>query len=498
VSLKAGVVQKALAYIAEEMGRVLKRSAISPNIRERLDMSCAILDSEGKVLAQAEHIPVHLGSLSWAAKKLIPKAEELIEKEGDVVITNNPYLTGTHLNDVTVLTKYKDVWVVNKAHHVDVGGPVPGSLNPNAKTLYEEGIVIEPSLVAREWKANELAEELSQKVRNPKVFKADLRAQIASLRAGLARLKELEERYGDIENYKEIFLRSSELTYRKALEGKEGKGLAEVPLELPNGEIAKIRVELEIGDRVVADFSGTSPQVPFNLNAVEGVAYAALSFFVKALTVPEGPVDEGLYSLLEVRTEEGSLLNPRFPAAVGAGNLETSQRALEALLLASQSFLDSPSAGPGTMSNLILSWKNRVYYETNAGGGSASPSSDGENAVQWGMTNTMNTPIEVLEQEMPVLFTTYSVRRGSGGRGLHRGGDGVVREFVALDDMEFTVIMSRFKTASKGAKGGEDGLPGRVVADGEELPGYASGKLKKGSKLRLETPGAGGWGAPKV
>ncbi|NPA84586.1 MAG: hydantoinase B/oxoprolinase family protein [Crenarchaeota archaeon] len=471
------------------MGSVLKRSAVSPNIRERLDMSCAVLDGEGRILAQAEHIPVHLGSLSWAAKRLLRSVEGLVEDEGDVAAVNDPYITGTHLNDVTVITKYKDLWIVNKAHHVDVGGPVPGSLNPKARTLYEEGVVIEPQLVAKGWEPLSSAKELAKEVRDPKTFEADLKAQIAALRTGHARLRELEERYGSVEEYKDTFLSSSRKLYSEAL--KEGEGEAEVPLELPDGGFAKIRVRLKVDREVEADFSGTSPQVPFNLNAVEGVAYAAVAFFVKASTVPEGPVDDGLYSLIKVKTEEGSLLNPRYPAAVGAGNLETSQRALEAVVLAAP---EGPSAGPGTMSNLILSWRRKVYYETNAGGGSAVVSSDGENAVQWGMTNTMNTPIEVLEQEMPVLFTEYSVRRGSGGGGLRKGGDGVVRELVALDDMEFTVIMSRFKTGSKGAAGGGEGLPGRVLLDGRELPGYSSGRLKKGSKLRLETPGSGGYG----
>ncbi len=493
MSLRAGIVQRALAYIAEEMGAVLKRSAVSPNIRERLDMSCAILDDEGRVLAQAEHIPVHLGSLSWAAKRLIPKVEALIEREGDIVVVNDPYLTGTHLNDVTVITRYKGFWVVNKAHHVDIGGPVPGSLNPKAKTLQEEGLVIEPELVAERWEFVDIR-KFAERVRNPKVFEADLKAQAAALRLGVRRLKEAEERYGDLKDYAEEFLMASERSYRKALEGMEGKGEAEVPLELPDGGFARIKVRLEVGKRVVADFAGTSKQVPFNLNAVEGVAYAAVSFFVKAMTLPEGPVDDGLYRLIEVRTEKGSLLNPEFPAAVGAGNLETSQRTLEALLLAAQAFTRAPSPGPGTMSNLILSLGNKVYYETNGGGGSATASSDGENAVQWGMTNTMNTPIEVLEQEMPVLFTAYSVRRGSGGGGLHKGGDGVVREFVALEKMEYTVIMSRYLTTSRGVRGGEDGSPGRVLVDGKEVPGYSSGVLEKGSRLRLETPGAGGWG----
>ncbi|ABU81475.1 hydantoinase B/oxoprolinase family protein [Ignicoccus hospitalis] len=493
MKLRAGVVQRALSYIAEEMGSVLKRSSVSPNIRERLDMSCALLDEDGRVLAQAEHIPVHLGSLSWAAPRLVERASELVEDEGDVMIVNDPYLTGTHLNDVTVMTKYKNVWIVNKAHHVDVGGPVPGSLNPNAKTLFEEGIVIEPALVAKRWRVLKVAEDLAKGVRGPKTFLADLKAQIAALRTGLQRLRELEDRYGDINEYKEDFLEASKRAYSERLAEVSGEGEAEVPLELPEG-LAKIRVRLKVGEVVEADFSGSSDQVPYNLNAVEGIAYAAVAFFVKAMTVPEGPVDHGLYSLIKVKTREGSLLNPRFPAAVGAGNLETSQRALEAVVLAAQGFSHAPSGGPGTMSNLILSWGNKVYYETNAGGGSATKDSDGQNAVQWGMTNTMNTPIEIIEREAPVLFTRYSVRRGSGGAGTHKGGDGVVREFIALDDLKVTVIMSRYLTKSPGAKGGSDGEPGAVLVDGEPVEGYFSGELKKGSRLTLMTPGAGGWG----
>ncbi len=487
-SLRAGIVRKAMSYITEEMGVTLKKSAISPNIRERLDLSCAILGPEGEVLAQAEHIPVHLGSLSWAAKRLIEVASDLIEEPGDVVIVNNPYLTGTHLNDVTVITKTNVGWIVNKAHHVDVGGPVAGSLNPYAKTLYDEGYVIEPTLIAKRWKPLDgVISYIASHVRNDKVFKADLKAQLASLRLGHLRLKEAQDRYGNLLSYAKEYLEASKREYLEALKDREGKGEAEVKLELPEG-YAKIKARVELKDGLLVDFSGTSKQVPYNLNAVEGVAYAAASFFFKSAFLPEGPVDQGLYDLVKVKTEEGSLLNPHFPAAVGAGNLETSQRALWAIIKAS-SFLDPPSAGPGTMSNVVIAHGKKVYYETNGGGGSSTSTRDGANAVQWGMTNTMNTPIEVVEAELPVLFLEYSVRRGSGGKGKRKGGDGIVRKWMALDDLEISLIVSQVNEPSPGEP---PGRPAEVIINGESVSGYYSGRLKRGDVVELKTPGAGG------
>ena len=487
-SLRAGIVRKAMSYIAEEMGVTLKKSAISPNIRERLDLSCAILGPEGEVLAQAEHIPVHLGSLSWAAKRLIGVVDDLIEEPGDVVIVNNPYLTGTHLNDVTVITKTEVGWLVNKAHHVDVGGPVAGSLNPYAKTLYDEGYVIEPTLIAKKWKPLDgVISYIASHVRNEKVFKADLKAQLASLKLGHSRIVEAKERYGDLLSYAKEYLEASKREYLEALGGKEGKGEADVKMELPEGHVT-IKVKIELKEGLLADFTGTSPQVPYNLNAVEGVAYAATSFFFKSMFLPEGPVDQGLYDLIKVKTEEGSLLNPKFPAAVGAGNLETSQRVLWALLKAS-SFLNPPSAGPGTMSNVIIAYGKKVYYETNGGGGSATSEKDGANAVQWGMTNTMNTPIEIVEAELPVLFLKYSVRRGSGGKGRKRGGDGIVRKWTALDELEVNLIVSQTSEQSPGEPPGSEA---KVLINGKEVSGYFSGKLKRGDVLELWTPGAGG------
>ena len=497
-----GIVQRALAYIAEEMGVMLRNSSVSPNIRERLDMSCAILTDEGKVASQAEHIPVHLGSLAWASRRLISAVQKRFGdlEEGDVVILNDPYVTGTHLNDVTAITKVSIGWLVNKAHHVDIGGPVPGSLNPLAKSLQEEGIVIEPTILSKRWnlEENEI-KRLSREVRNPKAFVADVKAQIASLREGSTRIREAVEKYG-VEFLKssiEEYIISSRSLYSRTLsqfEGLTGKGIS--IMETPLGDV-RIRVRLNIRDGVLeADFSDTDEQLPLNVNAVEGVAYAATSFFLKALTKPEGPVDQGLYDVIVVKTREGTLLNPRYPAAVGAGNLETSQRALESLLVAlSEGWEDAPSSGPGSMSNVIISWKDKVYYETNGGGGSATSKENGENAVQWGMTNTMNTPIEVLEMEIPILFTRYRVRRGSGGKGKYKGGDGIIRAWRALDRVKVTVMMSRAKYPSPGV-GAEGGKPGKIYVKSRAgvkiLNGYDSVTLEYGDEFILETPGGGG------
>ena len=500
-TLRAGIVQKALTYIAEEMGIVLRNSSISPNIRERLDMSCALLTEDGRVAAQAEHIPVHLGSLAWAAPKLLKAVEDIIEGVGDVAIVNDPYITGTHLNDITVITKSQIGWVVNKAHHVDVGGPKPGSLNPEAKTLFEEGEVIRPILIAKSWELKEeIIAEIAKRVRNGGVFKADLRAQIASLREGVIRLQEVIERFGKDETSSLIdyYIEHLSNTYRELLSSKlEGyNGFGKTVMETPNGDV-DIAVSVKVLDGTIyADFSESSDQLPNNMNAVEGVAYAATSFLVKALTKPQDPVNHALYSIIQVKTREGSILNPKYPAAVGAGNLETSQRALEALVLSLTEREElAPSAGPGTMANLILSTNDKVYYETNGGGGSATATEEGENGVQWGMTNTMNTPIEVLEHDLPILFITYKIRRGSGGQGRKKGGDGIIRSFKALSKLNATVIMSRTKYPSPGVNA-SSGMPGKIaVKRGKEvrvLGGFESVELNEGDIFVLETPGAGG------
>ncbi|UXD21938.1 5-oxoprolinase [Ignicoccus pacificus DSM 13166] len=501
-NLKVGIIQRALSYIAEEMGIVLRNSSMSPNIRERLDMSCALLTDDGRIAAQAEHIPVHLGSLAWASKRILNAIEAKIGElgVGDVIIMNDPYLTGTHLNDVTVITKSPLGWVINKAHHVDVGGPVPGSLNPRARTLYEEGLVIEPTLIAKSWEVDEkVLNELASQVRVPKVFRSDVKAQIASLREGVRRINELLERYSKelILNSIDSFIESSRALYSKHLSEFEGiEGFGETILETPLKDV-KIGVRLKIEDDLLkVDFSPTDDEVPLNVNAVEGIPYAATSFFLKALTVPEGPVDQGLYDSIDVKTREGSLLNPHYPAAVGAGNLETSQRALEALLIALASATDkAPSCGPGTMANVVISTKNKVYYETNGGGGSSTSREDGENAVQWGMTNTMNTPIEVLEQELPILFLQYRVRRGSGGYGRRKGGDGLIRSWKALERIKVTVMMSRTKYPSPGVKA-SPGKPGnvRIVKKQTEylIGGYDTVELEPDDVFIIETPGGGG------
>ncbi len=498
--LKAGIIQRALSYITEEMGIVLRNSAFSPNIRERLDMSCALLSHEGKVIAQAEHIPVHLGSLAWASSRIINAVKDLVESDGDVVVLNDPYKTGTHLNDVTVVTRGPLGWIVNKAHHVDVGGPIPGSLNPNASTLYEEGMVIEPTLVAKGWEIlDDVIKEMAREVRDPRVFEADLKAQIASLREGWLRSKEVIERYGleTVLRSTDVFIETSRKTYSNFLrkyEGFEGEGVS--ILESPLGEI-RIHARVSIKDgMLIADFTRSSDQVRSNVNAVEGIAYAATSFLVKSITEPNGPVDHGLYQVIRVKTREGSILNPIYPAAVGAGNLETSQHTLESLLLAISELEEvSASAGPGTMANVIISHGNKVYYETNGGGGSATSYSDGENAVQWGMTNTMNTPIEVIEHDLPILFTSYRVRRGSGGKGRRKGGDGLIRSWKALDKIKVTLMMSRIRYPSPGI-GAESGAPGKAYVKRDEnfitLNGYDTVTLDAGDEFVLMTPGAGG------
>ncbi|ALU12075.1 5-oxoprolinase [Ignicoccus islandicus DSM 13165] len=499
--LKVGIVQKTLSYISEEMGVVLRNSSSSPNIRERLDFSCAIFDSHGRVVAEAEHIPVHLGSMAWASKKLIEAYESLGLGSGDVLMTNDPYLTGTHLNDVTMVSRYSDFYIAVKAHYVDIGGPKAGSLNPFAKYLYEEGIVIKPIRAASNWVLSKEATNLARSVRNPRLFVADVNAQLSSIRWGYMQLKEFIEKKtldfikSAIDSYIEITRES----YAQTLIPLAGThGSSEIPLELPNLDIAHIRLSVKIDtEKVFFDFTESDDEVDYNLNAVEGISYAAASFFIKSFFGAQKDVNQGLYDVIHVKTRKGSILNPNYPRAVGAGNLETSQRILQSIILAFSKITDEvPSLGPGTMSNLIISYKDRTYYETNGGGGSATKWEDGENGVQWGMTNTLNTPIEVIESELPILFTEYGIRRNSGGKGRRKGGDGIVREFESLDDITVITLLSQTRFPSYGI-GGTNGSPGRIVVyrSGSEVVqtnGYLELNLKKGDRVRLETPGAGG------
>lgn len=509
------LIYRATAFVAEEAGAALRRSALSPNIRERADHSVAVLDAEGRIVAQAEHIPVHLGSFHVGVANVVRWMErEGVELgPGDALALNDPYISGTHLNDVMVLSPI--YWqgrlvgyMVNKAHHVDVGGPVPASINPNARTLYEEGLVLPPVKLV---KAGRLDRELLSvwlaNVRMPEAALGDLRAQLAANAVGAARVVELFQRHGPAvrEAWEEAIRYGRELALRGMARWPRGTYAAEDHLEW-RGSLLPIRVRLTIGDDgVEADFGGTAGQVEGPLNAVLGVTFSATAFPVRCLLPQDVPTNHGFYSLLRLRAPEGTLVNPRRPAAVAGGNLETSQRVADAVFKALAEAMPDrvPAAGSGTMMNVMMGgvWRGAgwSYYETIGGGTGGRPGKPGVSGVHVNMTNTMNTPIEVAERQYPLLFTAYHIREGSGGEGRWRGGDGIVRAFKVLAPTRLAVLADRVMQGPWGLAGGKPGRPARIAirrADGrvEELDGKAVTDLQPGDEVVIETPGGGGWG----
>jgi N-methylhydantoinase B len=509
------LIYKATEFIAEEVGVVLKRSAFSPNIREREDHSVAIVDVDGRIVAQAEHIPVHLGSLYVGVKSLLEymSRERLELAEGDVVVTNDPYITGTHLNDVMMLSPiYVDGvlvgYVVTKAHYVDVGGPAPASLNPHARTIYEEGLVIPPVRIVKKGSIDrEVLSILLSNFKTPEYAVGDIHAQIAAHRAGALRVKELFQRYPRVlEAWEEAIEYTRKLTLLEYEKWPAGVYEAEDYLDWRD-KLYKIRVKLELKKSgVVADFTGTDRQVDEPINAVYGVTFAATSFAVRCALGGEIPVNHGFYSSITVVAPEGTIVNPTKPAPVGAGNLETSNRIVDAVFLALSKALPGkiPAASSGTMMNIMVGgvYRGRYwsYYETIGGGTGARPFKDGVSGVHVNMTNTKNTPIEVAEREYPLLFTAYSIREGSGGRGRFRGGDGIVRAFRVLAPATLSVIASRFKVAPWGLEGGEPGATARVLikrVDGRVEEVYQETvSLNPGDEVVIQTPGGGGYGRP--
>lgn len=508
------VVFKATEYIAEEVGVALKRSAFSPNIRERMDFSVAVADSSGRIVAQAEHIPVHLGSLHVGLMNLLRYLEEehIELRSGDVVVTNDPYITGTHLNDVTMISAVHYIgkppaYIVTKAHYVDVGGSAPASLNPNAKTLYEEGLVIPPVKLVTSGSVNrDVLNIIQANFKTPDYAIGDIHAQIASHRVGELRIRELLQKYSGVyEAWSEAIdytRRLVELEYEK---WQSGVYEAEDFLDWGN-VVYRIKVKLEVKTSgVIADFTGTDKQVDEPVNAVLGVTFAATSFSVRCALGKDIPTNYGFYSTVQVIAPEGTIINPMKPAPVGAGNLETSNRIADVVFLALSRALRGkiPAAASGTMMNLMIGGVYRgkywSYYETIGGGTGARPFKNGVSGVHVNMTNTMNTPIEIAEREYPLLFTEYRIREGSGGRGKYRGGDGVVRSLRVLAPATLSIIASRFKTRPWGLEGGEPGLPARVTIrrkSGRIEQIYSQTiTLDVGDEITIETPGGGGYGA---
>jgi N-methylhydantoinase B len=488
------VLTGALHAICEEMGAVLIRSAHSANIKERRDASTALFTPEGEMVMQAEHIPVHLGAMPAAVASVLDE-EHAPERSW---ILNDPYRGGTHLPDITVITPVFAgggagqagrliAFAANRAHHADVGGPTPGSMPADSTTLSDEGVVIEPRVLD-----DEAIASLSGQMRRPDQRRADLRAQLAAGRVGALRLAELEQRVG-VDTLKEAFaevLDYAERRTRACLEElDDGERSAEDVLEAREGDL-RIALRAAVhGDRLTLDFSGTDDQHEGNLNCPLAVTRSACYFAMRVLTDPDIPANAGAYRPVEVIAPEGSLLNARSPAAVVGGNVETSSRVADVVLAAFGRAL-----GQGTMNNVTLGDEDTVYYETIGGGQGACEDADGPSGVHVAMSNTLNTPIEALELEFPMRMIEYSLRRGSGGGGAHRGGDGVVRELEALAPLSYSLITERRRHPPRGAAGGEDGAPGRNLLDGSELEPKSIGKLEPGQRLRIETPGGGGYG----
>jgi len=484
-----------LRAACEEMGATLIRSAYSANIKERHDCSTALFDAAGELVMQAEHIPVHLGSMPDAVAAVL--GEEQLP--GSAWILNDPYRGGTHLPDVTLISPvFVDGellgFAASRAHHADIGGPTPGGMPAFSKTLEEEGVVIPP---ARAEDAE--LERLARQMRSPRQRLADLRAQRAANRVGELRLAELASRHGlvQLRSGMEEILAYAERRTRAALSAlPDGVYGAEDVLEDDREGATRdavLRVEATIaGDRLRLDFSGTDPQLAGNLNCPLSVTKSAAFFAVRVLTDPDAPPSAGAHRPIEVHAPAGCLLNARYPAAVAAGNVETSSRVADLVIAALGGARPVPAQGQGTMNNLTLANEDFTYYETLGGGQGACPDADGPSAVHVAMSNTLNTPVEALETEFPLRVRELSLRRGSGGRGGHRGGDGIVREIEALAPMHFTLIGERRRHPPHGRGGGEDGQPGLNLLDGKPLPSKSEGDLGPGNRLRIETPGGGG------
>jgi N-methylhydantoinase B len=509
------VMSGAMRAACEEMGAVLIRASHSANIKERRDCSTALFDSAGEMVMQAEHIPVHLGSMPEAVAAILDREQ----RPGVSWMLNDPYRGGTHLPDITLISPiFGDGVLVgfaaSRAHHADVGGPTPGGMPAGSTRLEEEGEVIPPTPAG----AGEL-EELVARMRSPRQRLADLRAQQAANRVGAIRMAELAQAHGleELRDAMAEILDYAERRTRAALgELADGTYEAEDVMEDDAGGRERdvlLRVTATVrGDDLILDFAGTDGQVEGNLNCPLSVTKSAAFFAVRALTDPDAPPSAGAYRPIEIRAPEGCLLNSTPPAAVAAGNVETSSRVADLVVSALSEARPAPAQGQGTMNNLTLAnatsgrdderhrgrqvdvdW---TYYETIGGGQGACPDADGPGAVHVAMSNTLNTPIEALETEFPLRVRALAIRRGSGGGGRHRGGEGIVRELEALVPMRFTLISERRRHPPRGRDGGGDGEPGRNLLNGQALPSKCEGALARGDVLRIETPGGGGYGAP--
>jgi N-methylhydantoinase B len=485
------VIGASLRSIAEEMGAVLIRSSLSANIKERRDCSTALFDERGRMIAQAEHIPVHLGAMPDAVAAVIPLGLE----PGQVAILNDPYTGGTHLPDVTLVSRTDLGYAVSRAHHADVGGIEPASLPAFSQTLDEEGVILPPQLLT-----DDVLERFVEATRQPEERRGDLRAQLSSHRLAERRIEELCARHGrdSVAAAMDGLYAYSERMVRAALAKLPGgSGEAADVVEAVDGDLT-IHCKVEIaGDVVRIDFAGTAPQYDGNLNCPLAVTKSACYFVVRCLTEPDLPASGGAFAPVTVTAPEGCLVNARPPAAVVAGNTETSSRIVDVVFAALGEIVPVPAAGQGTMNNLAFGNDRFTYYETVGGGQGACPVADGPSGVHVAMSNTFATPAEAIELEYPLRVECWELRAGSGGAGVRRGGDGVVRELRVLEDCRLSVLAERRRNAPPGRAGGAEGATGRNLVNGEQQPPKLTRQLHAGDVVRVETPGGGGYGAPE-
>lgn len=508
-----------LTSIAEEMGVVLRKTSYSANIKERRDYSCAVYDSRGETVAMGDHMPVHLGAMPLSVSA-VRQAFDL--QPGDVALVNDPFRGGTHLPDITAVApvytrggKKPAYYVANRAHHADVGGMSPGSM-PLAREIYQEGLRIPPILIRRGGKMDrDLLALVLANVRTPLEREGDLMAQLMALHRGEVRLLELTAKYGEpsvrrnmreLQDYSERMMRA---TLRRLPRGSY-RFEDYLESDRPEGGLLAIRVAVTIaGDSATVDFTGSSAQVDGPVNANLAVTTAAAMYVFRCLVAEEIPFTAGILRPVRIIAPEGSIVNARPPAAMAAGNVETSQRITDVILgaLAKAAPDRIPAASCGTMNNLSFGGlrpdgRPFAYYETIAGGMGASIQGAGHNARHTHMTNSWNTPVEAFEHEYPMRIESYRVRKNSGGAGSHRGGDGIVRELRFLVPAEVTILSDRRTRGAYGLAGGKSGKPGRnmliTAARQREIPAKTRFEITAGECLRIETPGGGGWGGPKL
>lgn len=502
--------------VAEEMGEVLQLSAFSPNIKERRDFSCAIFDESGRLIAQAAHIPVHLGSMAYAVRESLRR---ITWKENEAVIVNDPYKGGTHLPDVTLILPVfaeskLSFFVAARAHHSDVGGKPSASMGV-VERLEEEGVVISPRIGMKKghilpW----LERAFLEKVRGREEREGDLQAQWAACRLGVDRIKELIRKHGlkTLKARSRQLMRYTAQLLEKTLSGiRDGEVFAEDYLDNDGLTDDPIKLAVRIikkEKRIDLNFSQTQDQVRGPVNTVPPVVASAIFYCLRCLSEHELPENHGLMLPVRFKIRKKSLLNPEYGKPVSLGNVETSQRLVDVIFKALHPLLPEkiPAASYGTMNNLSLSGLDEksysfAFYETIAGGAGARQGADGADAVHCHMTNTLNTPVEVMEQTLPVRLEEYRIRRGSGGRGLFSGGNGIVRSYTFLKACEVSFVGERRKIAPYGLAGGFSGKKGRqfLIRDSKkkQLPGKFSLSVRKGDRLVIHTPGGGGFGSPK-